>query len=107
MSYEKFITDFLNIKPSNLSKISTSTGSDGSVFIRIRLSRKSVLCPFCNGNVKVKAYYDRKLTHSTFANRFCYIIYGNADIFAKIAAVPLTKVIAFLLQEKSLPMKQK
>ena len=48
MSYEKFITDFLNIKPSDLSKISTSTGSDGSVFIRIRLSKKSVLCPFCN-----------------------------------------------------------
>ena len=70
MSYEKFITDFLNIKPSDLSKISTSTGSDGSVFIRIRLSKKSVLCPFCNGSVKVKAYYDRKLTHSTFANRF-------------------------------------
>jgi hypothetical protein len=32
---------------------------------------------------------------------------SNADIFAKIAAVPLTKTIAFLLQEKSLPMKQK
>lgn len=32
---------------------------------------------------------------------------SNADIFAKIAAVPLTKVITFLLQEKNLPMKQK
>ena len=73
MSYEKFITDFFNIKPSDLSKIYTSTGSDGSVSIRIRLSKISVLCPFCN--VKVKAYYDRKLTHSTFANRFWYIIY--------------------------------
>ena len=68
MSYEKFITDCLNIKPSDLSKIFTSTGSDGTVFIRIRLSKKSVFFPFCNGNVKV---------------------------------------IAFLLQEKSLPIKQK
>ena len=32
MSYEKFITEFLNIKPSDLSKISTSTDSDGSLF---------------------------------------------------------------------------
>lgn len=83
MSYEKFITDFLNIKPSDLSKISTSTGSDGSVFIRIRLSKKSVLCSFCNGSVKVKAYYDRKLTHSTFANRFCYIIYEQRRYLCK------------------------
>ena len=54
MSYEKFITDFLNIKPSDLSKISTSTGSDGSVFIRIRLSRKAVLCPYCYENMKLE-----------------------------------------------------
>ena len=54
MSYEKFITDFLNIKPSDLSKISTSTGSDGSVFIRIRLSRKAVLCPYCYENMKLQ-----------------------------------------------------
>ena len=39
MSYEKFITEFLNIKPSDLSKISTSTGSDGSLFIRVRLAK--------------------------------------------------------------------
>ena len=37
MSYEKFITDFLNIKPSDLDKISTSTMSDGSVFRIIKL----------------------------------------------------------------------
>ena len=35
MSYEKFITDFLNIKPSDLDKISTYTQSDGSVMIKI------------------------------------------------------------------------
>ena len=74
MSYEKFITEFLNIKPSDLSKISTSTDSDGSLFIRVRLAKNITLCPYCNGDVKTKAYYDRKLTHSTFSNRICYII---------------------------------
>ena len=50
MSYEKFITDFLNIKPSDLDKISTSTRSDGSVFIRVRLAQKSTLCYLLCGN---------------------------------------------------------
>ena len=40
MSYEKFITDFLNTKPSDLSKISTSTSSDGSVLIVSIIFRK-------------------------------------------------------------------
>ena len=75
MSYEKFITDFLNIKPSDLDKISTSTMSDGSVFIRVRLTQKSTLCPYRKNTVKVNSYYDRKLNHSTFSNRICYIIY--------------------------------
>lgn len=68
MSYEKFITDFLNIKPSDLDKISTSTRSDGSVFIRIRLVPKSLLCPFYKNTVKVNSYYDRKLTYETKIN---------------------------------------
>ena len=55
--------------------ISTSTDSDGSIFIRIRLANTICLCPYCNGDVKTKAYYNRKLTHSTFFNRVCYIIY--------------------------------
>ena len=83
MSYEKFITEFLNIKPSDLSKISTSTGSDGSLFIRVRLAKNITLCPYCNGDVKTKAYYDRKLTHSTFSNRICYIIYEQRRYLCK------------------------
>ena len=75
MSYKKFITDFLDIKASDLSKISTSTDSDDSIFIRIRLANTICLCPYCNGDVKTKAYYDRKLTYSSFSNRVCYIIY--------------------------------
>ena len=75
MSYEKFITDFLNIKPSELSKISTSTKSDGSIFVKVKLVQKVTSCPFCHNAIKVHDYYDRKLTHSTFSNRKCTIIY--------------------------------
>ena len=77
MSYEKFITDFLNIKPSELSKISTSTQSDGSIFVKIKLVQKVTSCPFCHNYIKVHDYYDRKLTHSTFSNKKCTIIYSQ------------------------------
>ena len=107
MSYEKFITDFLNIKPSDLSKISTSTGSDGSVFIRIRLSKKSVLCPYCNGNAKVKAYYDRKLTHSTFSNRICYIIYEQRRYLCKSCSCSFNENNLFSTSRKKLTYEPK
>ena len=71
MSDENFITNLLNIKLSDIDKISTM--SDASAFIRIRLTKKSTLCPRCKNAVKVNFYYDRKLTHSTFSNRICSI----------------------------------
>lgn len=75
MRYEKFITDFLNIRPSELSKITNSTNSDGSIFVKVKLVQKVTSCPFCHNSIKVHDYYDRKLTHSTFFNRKCTIIY--------------------------------
>ena len=107
MSYEKFITDFLNIKPSDLDKISTSTMSDGSVFIRVRLTQKSTLCPYCKNTVKVNSYYDRKLTYSTFSNRICYLSMSNADIFAKPVGLLLMRKICSQTQEKDLLTKPK
>ena len=75
MSYENFITNLLNIKPSDLDNISTSTKSDGSIIISLKLVPKPVACPYCAGKVNIQGYYQRKLTHSTFSNRNCYIIY--------------------------------
>lgn len=75
MSYENFITNLLNIKPSDLDNISTSTKSDGSIIINLKLAPKPVACPYCAGKVNIQGYYPRKLTHSTFSNRNCYIIY--------------------------------
>lgn len=77
MSYENFITNLLNIKPSDLSSISTATKSDGSIIINIKLLPKPIVCPYCSGKVIIQGYYKRKLTHSTFANRNCYIVYNQ------------------------------
>lgn len=77
MSYEKFITDFLNVKPSELSKIITSTNPDGSVLVKVRLIQNIFSCPICHNNIKIHDYYDRKLIHSTFSNRNCTIIYSQ------------------------------
>ena len=77
MSYEKFIIVFLNIKPSELSKITTSTKLDGSIFVKAKLAQKVNSYPFCHNSIKVHDYYDRKLTHSTFSNRKGTIIYSQ------------------------------
>lgn len=37
MSYEKFITDFLNIEPQMLQKYIPSTKDDGEITVKIRL----------------------------------------------------------------------
>ena len=62
MSYENFITNLLNIKPSDLSNISTATKSDGSLIINIKLLPKPIVCPYCSGKVIIQCYYKRKLT---------------------------------------------
>ena len=105
MSYEKFITDFFNIKPSDLDKISTM--SDGSVFIRVRLTQKSTLCPYCKNTVKVNSYYDRKLTHSTFYNRICYIIYEQRRYLCKTCRTSFNEKNFSQTQEKGLLTKPK
>lgn len=42
MSYEKFITDFLNIEPQRLQKCISSTKEDGEITVRIRLKPQNV-----------------------------------------------------------------
>lgn len=107
MSYEKFITDFLNIKPSDLDKISTYTQSDGSVFIRVRLAQKSTLCPYCKNTVKVNSYYDRKLTHSTFSNRICYIIYEQRRYLCKTCGTSFNEKNLFSASRETLTYETK
>ena len=83
MSYEKFITDFLNIEPQRLQKCISSTSEDGEITVRIRLKPQNVNCPYCNNTTKIHGYYTRKLTHSTFANRKCFIVYEQRRYICK------------------------
>ena len=61
MFYEKFIIDFLNIKPSDLSKISTSSRSDGSVFVRVKLALNHFTYLVYDCTIKLNCYYDKKI----------------------------------------------
>ena len=54
MSYEKFITDFLNIEPQRLQKCISSTSEDGEITVRIRLKPQNVNCPYCNNTSKLQ-----------------------------------------------------
>lgn len=75
MSYENFITKLLNIKPSDLLSVMSSSAKDGSIILKVRLKPKECYCHICNIPGKTHGYYQRKLTHSTLFNRQCIIIY--------------------------------
>lgn len=75
MSYKDFITTMLNVKPKDLSSITSLKQEDGSIILKIKLVPKYILCPTCNSPTKIHGYYSRKLTHSTLANRSCTIYY--------------------------------
>lgn len=75
MFYENFITKLLNIKPSDLLSVISSSAKDGSIILKVRLKPKEYYCHICNIPGKTHGYYQRKLTHTTLVNRQCIIIY--------------------------------
>lgn len=75
MSLNQFITNILNIKSEQIQELLTLNQSDGSMVIKIRLVDAHCACPYCNGQAHIHGYYQRKLTHSTFINRACTILY--------------------------------
>ena len=75
MSYENFITKLLNVKPSEVLSVSTSSKKDGTIIFKVRLKIKDSCCPICNILSKTHGYYKRELTHSTLVNRKCIIVY--------------------------------
>ena len=75
MSYEKFTTSLLNIKPSDVLSVLPMNQKDGSIILKVRLVPREIPCPICGIPGKVHGYYRRKLTHSALANRVCIICY--------------------------------
>ena len=75
MPLDRFITNMLNIKSEQIQELLTFNQSDGSMIIKIRLIDAHCACPYCNGQAHIHGYYPRKLTHSTFINRACTILY--------------------------------
>ena len=83
MSHEKFITDFLNIKPEYLQEIITLKQPDGSLHVKVRLKPQGTTCPYCHKSAKVHGFYSRKLTHSVFNDRKCIIFYDQRRYICK------------------------
>ena len=75
MSCKDFITSILNIDSSKIKSLDTIQHSDTSIDVFITLNEESVSCPYCHGKVNSHGYYQKKLTHSTLANRPCSIYY--------------------------------
>ena len=83
MSHEKFITDFLNIKPEYLQEIITLKQPDGSLHVKVRLKPQGTTCTYCHKPAKVHGFYSRKLTHSVFNDRKCIIFYDQRRYICK------------------------
>lgn len=77
MSLNNLVAAFLNIPEDSIESITSIPQSDGTVIVKIRLQSQPVLCPYCGSVPKIHGYYLRKLTHSTFANRKCFIYYNQ------------------------------
>ena len=75
MPLDQFITNMLNIESEQIQELLTFCQSDGSMIIKIRLVHAHCACPYYNGQAHIHGYYPRKLTHSTFINRACTILY--------------------------------
>ena len=75
MSLLEFITHILNVKSSDIEEATTLDQDDGSLVIRVRLVSKISECPICRKTVNIHGYIKRKITHSTFVNRECCIVY--------------------------------
>jgi transposase len=76
MSLEQFITKFLNVKATQIQKLTTVTcDDDGDIELKVRMVPKKEVCPLCGSPVVTHGYYARKLNHAVFSNRKCTIVY--------------------------------
>lgn len=75
MYLKQFVSDILNIDFEQIQELQDICQSDETIVIKIKLKDKRPLCSYCQSRPKIKGYYPRTLTHSTFANRPCTLIY--------------------------------
>ncbi len=95
MSLKKFSTDLLNIEPSKILKIESTVGEDSALYIYIHLVPSIKKCKYCGGKVTIHGYTKRKLTHSTFANRKCYLFYYQRRYYCHECETTFTEANPF------------
>lgn len=107
MFYENFITKLLNIKPSDLLSVISSSAKDGSIILKVRLKPKECYCHICNIPGKTHGYYQRKLLTqlSLIANVLLYT--SSAGTSALNAVLPSVSAIRLLILVKESLMKLK
>ena len=107
MSLKKFITDMLNIDVNLIESIESSETVDDSVKVEIILNRSLFNCPICNGPLKSHGYTNRKLIHSTLANRKCIIIYRQRRLKCSKCELTLSEKNPFGSQKENLTYETK
>lgn len=107
MSYEKFITDFLNIEQQNILKLTSVNKGNGDIIVKVRLKPQPTVCPFCGYSATVHGYYPRKLTHSTFTNRKCTILYEQRRFICKECRCTFSEKNPFIESSEQLTYETK
>lgn len=107
MSLKKFITDMLNIDVNLIETIESSETSTDTVTVLITLNRVLLDCPICKKPLKVHGYTNRKLIHSTLANRKCIILYRQRRLKCSSCEMTLSENNPFGEQKENLTYETK
>ena len=75
MSVDQFISHILNINKNDILQLVSLPQPDDSLIIKLKLQAKRLPCPVCGRSPIVHGYTLKKLVHSTFSNRKCFIYY--------------------------------
>ena len=98
------ITEFLNLKESEVLSISTMSSNECFI-VELSLKPKPHTCPSCGLiTSKIKSYYLRSINHGIFLNRKCVIHYNQRRYICPICNLSFTEnfTLAVKHQKKSL-----
>lgn len=107
MSLKKFITDMLNIDVNIIESIESLETNNDSITVLITLNRSLYDCPICQKPLKVHGYTNRKLIHSTLANRKCIITYRQRRLKCSTCEMTFSEKNPFGEQKENLTYETK
>ena len=102
MSLNNFITNILNVNEKDIDSINSVSSDDETINVFIKLKPKTNICPYCGSKMIGHGCKKRTLTHSTFINRKCTIIFKQRRYFCKKCEITISENCPFASKSKCL-----